>query len=164
MKPIPKFNCLIACFAISLFVACRNNAPEAADSAATESHVAGDTVKVTDSPDRFQAIGIDDPKIVNDFVASVKKALQNKDKAALAAMCTFPLRVNTGSKHSEIADVAAFEKQFDKIFSAKAITTILSQPNSDLFANYQGLMLGNGEAWAQYYADTKMLKIFSVNC
>ena len=165
MKRITKFNFIICCFAISLFVACKNNTPEAAT---TESQVPGDTVKVTDSPDRFQAIGIDDPKIVNDFVANVKKALENKDKAALAAMCTFPLLVNEQAgkdkaKHSEIADAAAFEKQFDQIFSAKAITAILAQPNSDLFANYQGLMFGNGEAWAQYDADSKTLKIFSVN-
>jgi hypothetical protein len=162
MKRISKFNFLICCFALSVFVACRNNTPEAA---ATESHIPGDTVKITDTPERFQVIGIDDPKIVNDFVQNVKMALESKDKTALAAMCIFPLRVNAhqGGKHTEIANAAAFEQQFDKIFPQKSVTAILSQPNSDLFANYQGLMLGNGQAWAQYDADTKMLKIFSVN-
>jgi hypothetical protein len=119
MNSTTKFNFLICFFAIAFFSACRNNtrAPEA-----SESHIPGDTIKVTDSPERFAVIGINDPKIVNDFVEKVKTALQNNNAAALGAMCIFPLNLNTQngaakSKHTEVKDAAEFVKDFSKIFS-----------------------------------------------
>jgi hypothetical protein len=165
MNSTTKFNFLICFFAIVFFAACGNKNPE---SETTESHIPGDTIKVTDSPERFAVIGISDPKIVNNFVEKVKTALQNNDAAALGAMCIFPLNLNqqdgaAKSKHKEIKDAAEFATDFSKIFSPAMKSAIINQPNSDLFANYQGLMLGNGEVWAQYDAETNALKIFAIN-
>ena len=160
-----KFNFIICFFAAAFFSACGNDIPK---TETLESHIPGDTIKVADSPERFEVIGISDPKIVNDFVENVKTALQKNDATALSTMCIFPLRLNyqdgaTKSKHTDVKDANDFVNSFDKIFTPAMKSAILNQPNSDLFANYQGLMLGNGEVWAQYDAETNALKIFSVN-
>jgi hypothetical protein len=161
---------LVLCFiAVVFFCACRNNSPQADLDATTETGLAGDTVKISAGANRFEGIGVSEPKIVEDFVNHLKTVLEKDDKAALAAICTFPFRVNTQngaakSKHSEIKDAAQLMAEYDKIFTPELKTAIIAHPNSDLFCNYQGLMLGkSGQAWAQYDTETKTLKVFVVN-
>ena len=173
MKQTPNFTlCLCFCLcatAISFFSACRNNSPQADLDATTATGLAGDTVKAAVDAERFANIGVSDPKVVTDFVDNLKAILEKNDKAALAALCTFPLRINAQngaakSKHSEIKDAAQLTAEYDKIFTTELKTAIIAQPNSDLFCNYQGLMLGtSGQAWAQYDADTKAIKLFVLN-
>ena len=167
-----KFLNLCCCFAaITFWAACGGNDrnTQANLDHTTETGLAGDTVKVAAGADRFAAIGVSDPKIVTDFVDAVKTALDKNDKAAFAALCTFPLRINaqngeTKSKHSDVKNAAQLQTEYDKIFTPELKTAIIAQPNADLFCNYQGLMLGtSGQAWAQYDADANSLKIFSVN-
>jgi hypothetical protein len=154
------------------FFGCQSDAVTTTDATATDSlvsHIPGDTVMLSADKDRFAAIGVQDPTIVEHFVRDLKTALQHDDVPAIANMCIFPLRLNlrsgaTKSRHETVNSVADFQKNYNTIFTASAKTAIINQESSDLFANYQGLKIGDtGEAWAQYDVNTQSLKIFSIN-
>ncbi len=89
-----------------------------------------------------------DDATVEQNVRLLLAAIQTGDQAAVAARTDFPLTVNGLSKKpKEIRNTAEFLKLYDLIFTAKFKTAVLATIPHDLFVNYHGIMLGDGEIW-----------------
>jgi hypothetical protein len=84
-----------------------------------------------------------------DFMTELQRLVKAGDRAGLADLANYPLRVNISvSRHLVIKDRAAFLKGFDQIYPAPVIQAILAADPRDVSCSYQGIMLGNGILWA----------------
>ena len=96
------------------------------------------------------------------FLAELKTAVQAVDKRKVAAMVKYPLRVNTGEGHKTIQSASKFLTEYDRLFTASVRKAITAQTPECLFANWQGVMIGNGEVWFSEQRDGSM-KIHALN-
>lgn len=69
------------------------------------------------------------------------------DRAAVAGLMRYPVRVTIAGKNQKVADAAAFQRDYDKIVTPALATLIAEQKFDTLFVNWQGVMLGQGEVW-----------------
>ncbi|MBT2768424.1 hypothetical protein J7J08_12320 [Stenotrophomonas sp. ISL-67] len=69
------------------------------------------------------------------------------DRAAVAGLMRYPVRVTIGGKDQNLADAAAFQRDYDKIVTPTLARLIAGQKFDTLFVNGQGVMLGQGEVW-----------------
>ncbi len=86
-----------------------------------------------------------------DQYEQVFKALQqgvaSGDRAAVAMLVRYPVRVDTDGNTREIADAATFQREYDSIVTPPVARAITAQSFDTVFANWQGVMIGNGQVW-----------------
>jgi hypothetical protein len=81
------------------------------------------------------------------FFTRLKKAVATANSLALAAMADFPLTVAVGTGTVSLADASAFEQRYDDFMTPPLVALVGRTKFADLFANYQGVMIGNGAIW-----------------
>ncbi|MEN4902998.1 hypothetical protein [Luteimonas sp. TWI1437] len=112
--------------------------PEAAPAAAVES-----------TGDARRRIGqvLGDAAPYETVFTALQKGVAAHDAKAVAALPIYPLRVKVAGQEREIADAAAFEREYDRIITADIARAVAAQTFDALFVNAQGVMLGNGQVW-----------------
>ena len=104
--------------------------------------------------------GFDNPAQLAAVVAKLKKALENVDKAAVAAMVDYPITVMLGGVERDIENQEDFIKNYDAIMDKPVQDAVLHQKLEDIFINRQGAMLtdstGKGRIWLM---NSKIIKI-----
>jgi hypothetical protein len=88
--------------------------------------------------------GIKNPAQLASFIGLLQKAIKNEDKAAVAAMVEYPLRVETGGTSRTIEDKAAFVEHYDTIMTKVVREAVLGQGLEGLTVNRRGVDLGEG--------------------
>ena len=78
---------------------------------------------------------------------AIQKAVADGDKAAFASWVSYPIDLTVAGKPMTIKDAKHFEEHYDAIMTEEIRNAITSQTWSTLFANYQGVMFGDGELW-----------------
>jgi hypothetical protein len=78
---------------------------------------------------------------------ALQRGVAAGDRAAVAGLMRYPVRVSIAGKSQKIANAAAFERDYDKIVTPALATLIAAQKFDTLFVNWQGVMLGQGEVW-----------------
>lgn len=78
---------------------------------------------------------------------AIQKAVTDGDKAAFASWVSYPIDLTVADKPMTIKDAKHFEEHYDAILTQEIKDVITSQKWSALFANYQGVMFGNGQLW-----------------
>ncbi len=107
---------------------------------------------VAESPDvesieeRLAFLGFEVQK-TRDFLASIQEAVSNGAPAMLAALVEFPLSANLDGKKVQIAGPGSFAEHYEQIVTESVRQAVLTQEFSELFANWQGVMIGKGEVW-----------------
>jgi hypothetical protein len=86
-------------------------------------------------------------EVYRTFFTDLKKAVSADDKKAVAAMVDYPITVSIGGKGVKIKSGKDFVSHYDHIFSNKIATAVEKQTYAALFANDQGIMIGDGEIW-----------------
>jgi hypothetical protein len=82
------------------------------------------------------------------FVKKVKTAIARADKQWLAGQVNYPFKTSMdGKKIVTLKTKAEFIARFDAIFHPAYKERVLKHCACNLFANYMGVMLGNGELW-----------------
>lgn len=76
------------------------------------------------------------------------EAVGRDDRAALANMAHYPLRQNHNGVATEYHSQADFIENYPLIFTEAVRAAVLGQDFAELFANYKGIMYGQGELWA----------------
>jgi hypothetical protein len=100
-----------------------------------------------DQTDRFDFAGLTEAQVRTVFDA-LQTAVAADDAKAVSRLVIFPLRVNRpGAKQKRIPDVDAFVAAYPTIFDAKVRRVVREQRFEDLFANWQGVMIGQGVVW-----------------
>jgi len=97
------------------------------------------------------------------FFDNLKKAVAAGDKAAVAAMIEYPFQASIGGKSIKIRDTAHFIADYDQIITAKVKHALQGQTYETLFANWQGVMVGDGEIWFSGVGDADVIKITAIN-
>lgn len=84
------------------------------------------------------------------FLTTLQGALTNNDRAKIAGMVQYPLRVNTkGGVHRQIRNRQQFLAQFDQLFTPATRSVVRAQVPACMFARDQGVMIGDGQIWFQ---------------
>lgn len=80
-------------------------------------------------------------------IEGLQKAVAAKDTAAVAALVYYPIDVEIAGKKKTIKDAATFASEYDKFMTPAIAKAITDTRYADVFVNYKGVMLGQGEAW-----------------
>lgn len=97
------------------------------------------------------------------FFDDLKKAVTTEDKAAVAAMVDYPFQARIDGKAVKLRDKAHFIADYDKIVTGKIKSAVANQTYATLFANWQGVMVGDGEVWFSGIGDKNVIKITAIN-
>ncbi|RAP77173.1 hypothetical protein [Paenibacillus montanisoli] len=137
------------------------------DNAAAESSAAAPpsiTTRIKAGGNPFEVAGIQNPQKFLEVFAKVQTAIAADDKATVASLILYPLRVNGKSGTQLIKTRDVFVEQYDSIINSNVKEAIARQSADNLFVNYQGVMVGNGDIWFGGSADTpQVYGIIAVN-
>lgn len=97
------------------------------------------------------------------FFEKLKKAVAESDKETVASMVEYPFQARIDGKAMKIRDTAHFVADYDKVISAKVKQAVVKQTYPALFANWQGVMIGDGEIWFSGIDDNNTVKIIAIN-
>jgi len=81
------------------------------------------------------------------FLSSLVASVKAGDKTKIAAMVLYPLNVNTDKGHRIVRNSSEFVKTYDQLFTPAIKRAIERQVPECLFANWQGVMIGDGAVW-----------------
>lgn len=85
---------------------------------------------------------------VEEFVSDVKKSVLMGDKIWLANNLFYPLKVRISEKLIlNLKNKNQFLSHYDKIFTVDFKSALSKTFSHNLFNNYQGVMIGDGEIW-----------------
>lgn len=88
-----------------------------------------------------------DHKPYEEFFAKLKKAVADGDKETVASMIDYPFQARLKGKAVKIRDQKHFVADYDQVVTAKVKDAVAKQTYPTLFANWQGVMIGDGEVW-----------------
>lgn len=96
---------------------------------------------------RFVALGMPDSEVLAGL-QKFQKAIATGDRATVAGMANYPVRVNRGpDDHTFAATRAELLKRFDAIFTPAVRTAIASTNLGEVLGGVDGVPLGRGVAW-----------------
>jgi hypothetical protein len=78
------------------------------------------------------------------FVVALQQTIRSNDKTWLAEHTRYPLRYY-GRRKIAIRNSAAFVKNYPALIGAKLRAAVLAQNPENVFENWQGLMVGDGD-------------------
>lgn len=81
---------------------------------------------------------------VRSFLTNLQATVAQHDSRAICAMAAYPLRTRVPGRVTT-ADIC--RRNYAQIFNARVVAAIRNQKFETLFANYPGVMVGNGEVW-----------------
>lgn len=88
-----------------------------------------------------------DPNEIKEFIVLIKQHLAKEDRQKLSSLISYPITVNLHGKRVQIKSKGEFVKNYHDIINAKVRKSVSRQKYEDLFVNWQGVMIGNGEIW-----------------
>ena len=112
---------------------------------------AANTLQAAENP--YSAAGIENPAEFEKAFKALQTALAAGDRGKVADAVLLPLRVNGWVDENQVKVVRLFTSRqevienYADIFTPKIKEAIVRQKVSALFVNWQGVMVGNGEAW-----------------
>lgn len=134
--------------AIVLACAVAWGAPQAVAQSATEVNEALDTL-------------FGEHERLETFFSDVQQAVTDDDADAVAQMVAYPISISIDGETVDIAEESQFVADFDQIFTAEVKDAVRSQNYKTLFANWEGVMIGDGEVWFSIVDDAP--KITAIN-
>ena len=111
----------------------------------------------------FAVAGVEDPREVERFLSGLKRAVADDDRARVADMVNFPLRTNLRGRAARVRGRREFLRNYRSIFTAKVKRALAEEETGGLFANWRGVMVGDGEIWFRPSGRDGRLKIVTVN-
>lgn len=129
------------------------SAPESVPTTATDVPAATNDSGVTPALDDHSAVNASIDRVLGDHaryqavIEAYQQAVIDGDKAAVAALVAYPLKVDFRGSKVMIRDPAAFVRDYDKIITPGIAPAIKRQKYSELMVNSRGVMFGNGETW-----------------
>lgn len=97
------------------------------------------------------------------FFGKLKQAVLADDKDSVASMVDYPFQARINGKALKIRDTKHFVDDYDKIITAKVKDAVAKQTYPTLFANWQGVSVGDGEIWFSGVGKNNVVKITAIN-
>jgi beta-lactamase regulating signal transducer with metallopeptidase domain len=101
-------------------------------------------------------------KDIEEFASKIKLYVTESNKTGLAELIDYPINVIINGSKVSINNKEEFKQKYDDIINAEYKEAIKKSHTKYLFANYAGIMMGNGEIWFDVRNDTG-LRIFAIN-
>ena len=96
---------------------------------------------------RFVALGMPDSEVIS-VLQKVQRAIAAGDRATIAGMVRYPLRVNHGpDDHSMITTRVELLKRYDAVFTPEVRHAVGATSLNDVLGGVEGVALGRGEVW-----------------
>jgi hypothetical protein len=112
---------------------------------------------------RYETAGIDDEASVGVFLRTLKTAVRHGDRKKVASLIAFPVIARVHGKSEQVKNAAQFVRWYPQIFNARVKKAVAKQNEKDLFVNWRGLMIGDGELWFGPAVKGAHLTIFAIN-
>ncbi len=112
------------------------------------------------------ALGAADKRGFLKFHQELRSALAKPDKAALALLVSFPLRVHhADGSATTLANARALQTRFDQVLPQPVRSAVLDQKLETLFCKYTGVMYGRGEIWIRLLGqdESQRYRITTIN-
>lgn len=120
-----------------------------------------DTLK---DPSRYNAAGIDDADEFDETFELLQTALADNDRDTFADYIAYPIKVTIDGNRTEIKNKEEFLQYFDEIMNENVKNAFLNQKIEEVFVNYQGIMVGDGQIWLNQLDKTKhKFSIYAIN-
>lgn len=104
-----------------------------------------------------------DHKPYHQFFTTFQKAVADGDKAKVASLVDYPFQARIKGKAVKLRDAAHFIADYDLIVTDKVKHAVAAQTYAGLFANWQGVMIGDGEVWFSGVGAAGTVKITAIN-
>lgn len=103
-----------------------------------------------------------------EFFIALKQALAAGDRQAVADMVEYPLRTRIAGKPATIPAPDAFLAHYDELMTPAVSAAVEKQRYGELFANSQGVMIGDGKVWfsgicGDPQCTTQTVRIIAIN-
>lgn len=99
------------------------------------------------SAQRFAGMGVTDVQAAA-FFSDLQHAVANNDRAAVARMTNFPLRVNRARvNHRLVKSAPELVRQYDAVFTPEIRRAILEERLNTLLVNASGIAIQKGVVW-----------------
>lgn len=85
------------------------------------------------------------------FFSEIRDAILSEDAKRLAGMVVYPQRLCIGGKVGVVKNQDEFEMGFSDIVNQRVRGAVLGQSPDQLFKNWRGVMVGDGEIWFVTY-------------
>ena len=92
-------------------------------------------------------VGYDLTKSDVAFFEQLKSAVVEDEREWVASRVSFPILVRIGAERREVVDEGDFLSNYDVIMNCRVRTAISKQVSEELFKNWRGVMVGDGELW-----------------
>ncbi len=124
--------------------------------------LAGSTVEPQEN--KYEVAGVSDPVAFETTFKEIQKYITEGNKEKVAEYVNYPLNVFGENTKGTIKDKAAFIAGYDKIITPEVQKAVAEQKLEELFVNYKGIMIGNGQVWIVPITEpTEQYKIFTIN-
>lgn len=100
------------------------------------------------------------------FLKELQQYVSDKNQEKISELVAYPIKVKIKSVNKTIRDKKEFIENYEKILTPKILKVISDQKYENLFVNYEGIMIGNGEIWFSGVCkntDCKEIKITAIN-
>lgn len=97
------------------------------------------------------------------FFETLQRALAADDRKTVADMIDYPFHTRIAGKAVTITNAAGFVDHYDGIVTTKVKRAIAEQSYATLFANWQGMMIGDGEVWFAAVGKPAVVRITAIN-
>lgn len=95
----------------------------------------------------YEIAGAKDDQVVNTNALRFWQAVKRGDKATVASMVAYPLRLRISGSMTTIHNTQELLKQYDTIFTSGFRQTIEADLPRNMFANDRGISLAGGGVW-----------------
>jgi hypothetical protein len=112
---------------------------------------------------KYAVAGIDDATAAEKFFLDLQTIVAKDDRQAVANAINYPITVKVKGRRVKLRSKAELLRQYAVVFNQQVKQALAKQQASDLFVNYQGVMIGNGQIWFNQLPNNKGFKIIAVN-
>jgi hypothetical protein len=103
-------------------------------------------LKSASTTDRLALFGLEENE-VRAFLDSIQEAVSRNDVTALSVLIQYPIKVTKNGEIVMIENQTKFISAYNEIITSKVKKAILNQKYEELFFDWKGVMIGNGEIW-----------------
>lgn len=96
---------------------------------------------------RYWVAGASDDVSVDRNVQAFCAAVEKDDRQAVAGHLAFPVTFSLEGRRSRATNAQEFLADYDRIFTPKFVERIRNAIPHNMFANSQGIMIGDGAVW-----------------
>jgi hypothetical protein len=135
----------LICLMVALCLwGCQSQEQAEPEGAAVDSTVQESVPPVSDGD--FTAAGLETGE-VETFFASLEQAVASDNRRKVASLIAYPLTVDVAGEPLTIRDEADFVRAYDAVVTNAVKQAIADADAETLFANWQGVRIGQGEVW-----------------